>query len=596
MEKIKSIIKKALQKSFPKKKWDSFKIELEIPPSEQLGDIAFPCFSLAEKLNLSPNKIAQDLERNIQKGGIVKEVKTVGPYLNLFFNKKLFAAYILRIILQKKHRFGLSNIGQGKTIMVEYSSPNANKPQHLGHIRNNLIGMTISNLLEAIGYKVIRANLVNDRGIHICKSMLAYLKWGNGKTPESEGIKGDHFIGNFYVLFEKKHKEQVEQMKAEGKVERDLPESEVPTPLLQEARELLRKWEKGDPEVVALWKKMTDWVMKGFMETYNRMGVKFDKWYFESKTYKLGKEIVLEALKKGLCYQKPDGAIAIDLTKYGLDEKILLRADGTSVYITQDIGTAVSRFKEFNLNKLIYVVASEQEYHFKALFTILKLFGYKWAKNCYHLNYGMVHLPHGRMKSREGTVVDADDLMDELKQMALQRILSKNTKLSKNDLDKLADIIGLGALKFFILKISPQKDIKFDPASSLQIEGATGPYIQYTYARVNSVLKKAPKIYQDNSSKPDLGLLSCPEEFQIIKIMAQWPEVVMTSAQSYNPSYVCLFLLSLARAFNEFYQKYRVIDAKNKDLTLARLYLVKSVKIVLENGLKILGIEAPKKM
>lgn len=586
-------VRAAVERIFLLKDFSLEQLSLEEPPHEDLGDFALGCFPIARLLRKSPEQVASELQGGFSHSGLIKEVKAVGPYLNIYLDATTLSRQTCTAILEAGDFFGTTNIGTGTKVMVEYSSPNTNKPQHLGHVRNNLLGMAVSNILKAVGYTVIKANLVNDRGIHICKSMLAYQKWGKGKTPESEGIKGDHFVGSFYVLFEKEHYKQVQAMRADGTASPKLTDSEVPTPILQGAQELLRRWEDGDPEVITLWRTMNDWVLQGFKQTYQRIGAGFDKWYFESETYKLGRDIIFNALTQGKVYKRPDGATAIDLVPHGLREKVLLRADGTSVYITQDIGTAKLKFDDFGLDKSIYVVASEQDHHFQVLFKILEVFGFEWARNCYHLSYGMVNLPEGRMKSREGKVVDADDLMENLKTLARERIIEKQTRLSAEQVDELAEKVGLGALKFYILKVTPRRDTTFDPKSSLKIKDATGPYIQYTHARLASILKRSPL---QPSSKVDYSLLSEAEEKRIIKLLSSYPDVLVIAADAYNPAFICAYLLDLCRAFNDFYQKHQVINSGSEKLTEARLQIVKSMQVVVKNGLRLLGIEAPEEM
>jgi arginyl-tRNA synthetase len=470
--------------------------------------------------------------------------------------------------------------------MIEFSAPNTNKPQHLGHVRNNLLGDALAKILSAAGFKVVKANLVNDRGIHVAKSMLAYKLWGEGKTPQSEKVKSDHFVGDFYLLF--------------GKKEKDDPS------LLDKAQELVRKWEAGDSETLALWQRMNKWAIAGLKETYQKLGISFDKWYWESETYKLGKEFISKALKKGLCYRRDDGAVEIDLTAHGLDKKVLIRPDGTSVYVTQDLGLAKLKFDEFKLDKSIYVVGSEQDYHFKMLFKVLELFGFKWAKKCWHLSYGMVWLPEGRMKSREGQVVEADDIIHEMKKLAQSEILARDANISGQDLRERAGQIGLAALKFYLLKFTPQQALTFNPEESISFEGATGPYVQYAYARIQSIKKKFPISPLGRAQRAggnfqfpkevDYSVLGNQEEVALLKLLDQFPEEVAKSARDYNPARTATYLLNLAQMFNKFYHAHPVLQAKTEELKVVRLALINSVAIVLKNGLALLGIATPEKM
>ncbi len=606
-QQIQRALKNAISQAFPEYDWSSFSIELTRPPQVNLGDFAFHLMNLkniipgdtqdakAQRKAFQPMKKVQELAEALQELDVVDEVQIAGPYINIFVDAKKYPAEILHAILQDPSNYGHTNHGKDRRVMVEYSSPNTNKPQHIGHARNNVLGDTVSNLREAAGFEVVRANLVNDRGIHITKSMLAYQKWGEGKTPESENIKGDHFVGDFYVKFESEHKKQVEKMRENGEAGEDVDDSQVQTPLLQEAQKMLQLWEADDPEVMELWNTMTEWVMNGFRETYNRMGVTFDTYYFESNTYKLGRELVKQALENGAAHRKENGAVAMKFTdeESGEEiEKVLLRPDGTSVYMTQDLGTAEQKFEDLDLDESIYVVASEQDYHFKVLFKLLEMLGFAWADSCYHLSYGMVYLPEGKMKSREGTVVDADELMDTLHQMALERIQSKETRLSREEVHNLAEAIGLGALKFYIARVSPQKDINFDPKASLNVEEATGPYLQYTHARASSILEKAEKVDENRVAYEQLN---SPEERRLIHLLADYPGELHKAASGNNPATLCNYLLELGRSFNEFYQKHRVIG-ESSELAAARTQLVASTRAVLANGLGLLGIHAPHKM
>jgi len=573
LDSLKTAILEAIKTAYPGLGYEYEEINLDIPPDPKMGDFGFSCFELAKKIRDNPAKISNNLSEKIKPTKFIDKVCTSGPFLNFFLKNEIFISDIINHILFQKESYGRINLGNGKGIMIEYSAPNTNKPQHLGHVRNNTIGMALSNILEKAGFRVYRVNLVNDRGIHISKSMIAYKLWGNGKTPESEGKKGDHFVGDYYVLFEQKAKKD--------------------PVLLKEAQELLIKWENGDKDVVNLWRKMNNWVYEGFDETYRRLGCKFDKIYYESDTYKLGKDIVFKALKEGHCYKDSKGDIVIDLRDRGLEKKVLLRKDGTSVYITQDIGTTVMKFNDFNIERSIFVVASEQKYHFKVLFNVLDIFGYEWAKNCFHLGYGMVYLPEGKMKSREGKVVDADNLMDELHQLAKNEIMKRNRNIHGEELEKIAESIGIGAIKYFLLKVHPLKDIFFNPEESISFEGTTGPYVQYTHARISSVMRMGGNKINES---PDYSLMTTPEEIQLSKLLAKFPDIVFESASSYNISRVANYLFNVAKAFNKFYHDHSILNAGNKKLTAGRVNLCKASLIVLKEGLKLLGIEPLEKM
>jgi len=573
-EKIVKKIKSAVEKKFGHQFLENLNFELERTPDEKFGDLGWECFKLAKLVEKKPEDVAKILAEEIKPNEIIKEIKNFGPYLNFFLNKEKIFSTTLKEILKKKEKFASLNLGENKTILIEFSSPNTNKPQHLGHMRNNFLGASLANLFKNFGYRVIRANLINDRGIHIAKSMLAYQKWGEGKTPEDEKIKPDHFVGKFYTLFEEKVKE---------------------TPsLLDEARALLKKWEDGDQETLKLWQKMNAWAMEGFYQTYKSLGIEFDKWYYESETYKIGKKIVLEALNKNLCYKREDGAIEIDLSNYNLGKKVLIRADGTSVYITQDLGLAKLKYDEYKPDLSIYVVGSEQEHHFKVLFKVLEIFGFDWVKNCYHLSYGLVFLPSGRMKSREGTVIEIDDLLQEVKRIAKEEILKREKDISPKDLKERAEKIALASLKFFFLRFHPKENIYYDPDKEISFEGATGPYLLYTYARIYGILKKSG-VKKLNLGSINFSLLDEKEEIRILKLLFDFEEILKKATFSYNPSLLANYLLELAQAFNTFYHQHPVLTAE-ENLRLARIALIKSVAYVLKKGLNILGIEVIKRM
>ena len=550
-------------------KLDKNQIEsiIETPPDPKLGDFAFPTFSLAKIYKKNPNEIAQDLARKFEINKNITKIEVKGPYLNFFINRKELAKQTLTRILKEKEKYG-SEKKKKIQIMVEFCSPNTNKPLHLGHLRNIFIGQSISRIYEFLGYGVKRTCIVNDRGIHISKSILAYKKFGKGKQPDK---KPDKFVGEFYV----KYNQAVKQNLA----------------IEQEAQELLQKWEQGDKQTIKLWKMMNSWVYKGFEQTYKELGVKFDKLYYESQIYKKGKDIIMKGLKYGI-FKKEEGAIVAELEKYNLPNKVLIRADGTSIYMTQDIYLAEKKFADFPIKESIYVVGNEQNMHFKQLFKILELLGYKWAKHCHHLNYGMVYLPEGRMKSREGTVVDADDLIAEVRDLAKREITKRHKNLTKKELEKRAKAIGDGALRFFILKIDPYKDMVYNPEESISFEGETGPYIQYTHARIASILRKHKG---KTRQKINYSLLSEEIEENLIRQLSLFQDVINQTALHYKPSLLCRYLIELAQLFNEFYHKLPVLKAED-ELRNSRIALILATKQVIQMGLSLLEIQAPEQM
>ena len=539
---------------------------IEVPPDKLLGDYSLPCFDLAKKLKKSPMQISEEIRNKLPKSKYLKKTETKKGYLNFFIEEKELAEITLKNILKDRHRYGSANLGKKKLVMVEYSSPNTNKPLHLGYIRNNLIGMSLSNILGFLNYKVIRTSVVNDKGVHICKSMLAYSKWGNNKKPNK---KPDHFVGDFYVLFSQKEKEDPS--------------------LNEQAQNMLALWEKKDKKTLDLWKKMNSWVYKGFQETYDILGSKFDKVYYESQIYEKGKNTVINAYKKNI-FKEEDSAIMADLSSLKLPNKVLIRSDKTSLYITQDIYLAILKFKEYDLERSIYVVANEQGLHFKQLFAILSLLKFKHYKDCYHLSYGYVLLPTGKMKSREGAIVDADNLIREMVSLAKLE-LQKRHKLKEKELDERSFKIALGAIKFFFLKYETFKDIVFNPEESISFEGETGPYIQYTYARANSILRKAKKLPKKFNS----SLLNTPEEIDLLNILYKFPDYVEESAKNYKMSVIAHYLILLAQKFNEFYQKHQVINS-SIEIKNARLILVVSCRQVLWNAAKLLNIDMLEEM
>lgn len=479
----------------------------------------------------------------------------------------------------------------GQKVMVEYSSPNTNKPLHLGHIRNNLLGYSVAQILEAAGFEVVKANLVNDRGIHICKSMLAWQKWGNGETPESSGLKGDHLVGKYYVIFDKEYKKQIDELKAEGQTEEEAKKN---ASLIKEAQLMLLEWEQGNEGILSLWRTMNSWVYAGFELTYKQLGVDFDKYYYESNTYLLGKDIIDEGLAKGVFFKKEDGSVWIDLTDDGLDQKLVLRADGTSVYITQDLGTAQLKYNDFGMDRSIYVVGNEQDYHFKVLFLILQKLGKAGADSLYHLSYGMVDLPSGKMKSREGTVVDADDLMAEMETTAKEHTeaLGKVESFGEDEKAQLYHTIGMGALKYFLLKVDPKKRLLFDPNESVDFQGHTGPFIQYTHARIKSVLSRAGGHMEERI--PVTALAN--EERDLIVLLNQFPEVITQAADGYSPAVIANYVYELAKSYNKFYHEHSILQAEDEQLKQFRLQLSAASAKVIKKGMALLGIEVPERM
>lgn len=566
-------IAKAINIEHIKIKTDS--IIVENPPNPEMGDIAFPMFQFSKLLKKSPKEIAllcrDELLLYQGKEGDRGKPVAAGPYLNIKLNHPFVSETVISSIEKAKDEYGRGISLNNRRITIEFSCPNTNKPLHLGHLRNDAIGMSLSNIFKASGALVRKVNLINDRGIHICKSMLAYQKFADGNTPEKEGIKSDHFVGKYYVFFN-------------DWASKD-PTAEPA------AREMLKKWEQGNKEVLSLWRRMNTWAIEGIRKTYKTTGVEFDKIYFESETYKLGKEDVLKGLEKGVFYKEKDGSIWVDLTDYGLDKKVLLRSDGTSLYLTQDIGTAIQRYKDWPFDKLIYVVASEQNYHFKVLFKVLKMLGYPWADNLYHLAYGMVNLPEGKMKSREGKVVDADDLFIQLKNLAKKEIISKGRDSEITDLDKTAESIAIGALNYYLLQVSPYKDMIFIPEESISFTGNTGPYLQYMGARISSVLRKyyeGRNRYSGGVFNPEL--LNGKEEWELIKMLGYFPELVENAAGEKNPSLIAVYLYELAKHFSRFYHDNPILHNDERDLIETRIVLAKSVLQVLKNGLKLISV------
>jgi arginyl-tRNA synthetase len=566
-------------------------VEFQATRKEFEGDMTIVVFAFLRFVKGNPieigTKIGQYLKDNVDE---VADFNVVKGFLNLVIADSFFLNSFKTIF--ETQNFGIISPNPNeKAVMVEYSSPNTNKPLHLGHIRNNLLGYSVAEIIKASGKKVYKTQIINDRGIHICKSMLAWQRFGNNETPESSGLKGDKLVGNYYVAFDKAYKKEIAELIAKGKTEE---EAKKQAPILIEAQQMLLKWEAGDNEVVSLWKTMNEWVYVGFNETYKALGVDFDKNYYESNTYLLGKDVVADGLKKGVFYKKEDGSVWIDLTEEGLDEKIVLRSDGTAVYMTQDIGTAIERFKDFDLDELVYTVGNEQDYHFKVLFLILEKLGFGWAKNCYHLSYGMVDLPSGKMKSREGTVVDADDLMLEMTNTAreISQDLGKLEGYSTEEKEELYRTIGLGALKYYILKVDPKKRILFDPEESVDFAGNTGPFIQYTYARIQSILRKADFDYSKVSSEIDLH----EKERSLIKQIQQFPEVIQNAAKNHSPALIANYTYDLVKEYNSLYQTLPILGSDVENEKVIRTQLSKKVSEVIKTAFKLLGINVPERM
>ena len=571
-------------------------VEIQQTRKEFEGDYTLVLFPLLKHIKANPHEIGEKLGDYLSSHAlwegqpIVSGYNVVKGFLNLSICENYFLHFLHQIAPEKD--YGKKPITKDSpAVIVEYSSPNTNKPLHLGHIRNNLLGFSIAKIIEATGKKVYKTQIINDRGIHICKSMIAWQLFGKGETPESTREKGDKLVGKYYVLFDKAYKEEIAGLISEGKTKE---EAEREAPIFLKAQEMLRLWEQGDPETLALWRQMNQWVYDGFEVTYHNLGVSFDRNYYESETYLLGKDIVQRGLDKGVFYRKEDGSVWIDLTSEGLDEKLVLRSDGTSVYITQDLGTATKRIEEDfpKVEGMIYTVGNEQDYHFKVLFLILQKLGYTWAKNLYHLSYGMVELPNGKMKSREGTVVDADDLMEEMVQVAqeLSQELGKLEGYSDQQKEQLYRVIGLGALKYYILKVDPKKKIAFNPQESIDFQGNTGPFIQYTYARIQSILRRA-----ETCQLPKSVSLH-PKEKELIKLLSLFPEVVQNAADTYSPALIANYVYDLVKEFNSFYQNVSILGEEDTDKRSLRVHLSRKVGEVIAIGFDLLGIEVPERM
>ena len=567
-------------------------IEIQLTRKEFEGDYTLVLFPLLKLIKAKPEQIGEVLGSYLTKHvAEVTAYNVVKGFLNLSIADSYFLSFFGEIAAQD--RYGTTPVtAESPAMIVEYSSPNTNKPLHLGHIRNNLLGFAMAKILEATGKRVYKTQIINDRGIHICKSMVAWQRFGKGETPESTGMKGDKLVGKYYVLFDKAYKEEIAQLTAEGK-SKEVAEREAP--IFLEAQQMLRLWEQGDADTLALWKQMNQWVYDGFEVTYRNLGVSFDRNYYESETYLLGKDIVQRGLEQGVFYRKEDGSVWIDLTADGLDEKLVLRSDGTSVYITQDFGTAIKRIEEDfpKVEGMIYTVGNEQDYHFKVLFLILQKLGFAWAKNLYHLSYGMVELPNGKMKSREGTVVDADDLMEEMVQVAeeLSQELGKLDGYTQQQKQQLYRVIGLGALKYYILKVDPKKKIAFNPQESIDFQGNTGPFIQYTYARIQSILRKAGEL----PALPTTGELHAKER-ELIKQLSLFASVVQQAADTYSPALIANYVYELVKEFNSFYQNVSILGEEDPIKRALRIHLSRKVGEVIATGFDLLGIEVPERM
>ncbi len=583
---------------------DAGQVQVQQTRSEFEGQLTVVVFPLLRATKKSPEQTGEEIGTYLKDNmkGVVDGYNVVKGFLNLVISSENWVDMLNAI--NAEDNYGFTPVtDESPLTMIEYSSPNTNKPLHLGHVRNNLLGSSLARIVEANGNKVVKTNIVNDRGIHICKSMLAWLKYGNGETPESSGKKGDHLIGDYYVAFDKHYKEQCKQLEvqytAEGMSEEDAAQkAKQEAPLIKEAHEMLVKWENNDPEVRALWKKMNSWVYAGFDETYKAMGVSFDKIYYESETYLEGKKTVLEGLDKGLFYRRPDNSVWADLTKDGLDEKLLLRSDGTSVYMTQDIGTAKLRFQDYPIDKMVYVVGNEQNYHFQVLSILLDRLGFRWGKDLVHFSYGMVELPNGKMKSREGTVVDADELIDKMVSDAynISKEMGKNSDIDEAEAREIARKVGLGALKYFILKVDARKNMLFNPAESIDFNGNTGPFIQYTYARICSILRKVGESGTVIPQTMTPGVQLAEKEVGLVQKLNDFPAVVKDAGKNYNPSTIANYCYELTKEYNQFYHDFSILKEGDEDKKLFRIILSKTVAKILKEGMGLLGIEMPERM
>jgi arginyl-tRNA synthetase len=569
-------------------------VEITLTRKDQNGDFTIMVFPMLRHIKGNPAAIGEQIGTYLKENtDLITDIEVIKGFLNISVSSIAFLTDFNRILNEEK--YGTTEVNTTQPgVMVEYSSPNTNKPLHLGHVRNNLLGFSVANIIKATGRKVNKTQIINDRGIHICKSMLAWEQYGNGETPESTGLKGDKLVGNYYVKFDQEYKKEIAVLISKGKTEE---EAKKEAPSLMAAQQMLQKWEKGDAEVVALWEKMNAWVYDGFKTTYNNLGVDFDSLYYESNTYLLGKDVVQQGLDKGVFEKDPDGSVWIDLTEDGLDRKIVLRSDGTAVYMTQDIGTAIQRVKDHDINSMVYTVGNEQDYHFKVLFLILQKLGFDWAENLYHLSYGMVELPSGKMKSREGTVVDADELMEEMTSTAkaIAQEQGKLEGLSEQEKERLYDMIGLGALKYFMLKVDPKRSMLFDPVESVDFQGNTGPFIQYTHARIKSILQKTG--FDSSKLNSAINLELTDKDKAVIMSLQQFPEVIQSAADKYSPALIANYVYELVKEFNSFYQNVpKIVEEENADLKQFRLLLCYKTAAVVKSACALLGIEVPEQM
>ncbi len=587
-------IKEAVRKLYNGEVTDEL-IQIQETRKDFKGDFTIVVFPLLRFSKNTPEKTAGTIGKHLMDSfPSISGFNVIKGFLNLEISDKWWVDYLAGMVSDKDLMIKCHS-EKPETILVEYSSPNTNKPLHLGHVRNNLLGFSLYRILSACGHTVIRTNIVNDRGIHICKSMLAWQKFGMGETPESSGMKGDHLVGTYYVLFEKEYRKQADDLISGGM---DPAEAKNNAPLMKEAREMLLKWEAGDPDTIDLWKMMNSWVYAGFDETYKRLGVDFDKIYYESDTYKLGRDLVYDALEKGLLSKNGDNSIWVDLTAEGLDQKLLLRSDGTAVYMTQDIGTAALRYEEHKFNRCIYVVGNEQNYHFQVLKAVLKKMGYPWSDGLFHFSYGMVELPEGKMKSREGIVVDADDLITEMtetaKEVSLE--LGKLSDYSDEESHEIFRMIGMGALKYFILKVDPRKNMTFNPAESIDFNGNTGPFIQYTYARIRSVFRKAGQMKVSVSASFNPDVKAGPKEIQLIRLLRRFTATVIEAANGYSPAIIANYCYELAREYNQFYHDFSILGEPDPSVRDLRLVISEVTGRILKQGMDLLGIEMPERM
>lgn len=569
-------------------------VEITLTRKDQNGDYTIMVFPMLRHIKGNPAAIGEQIGIYLKEHtDLITDIEVIKGFLNISVSSKAFLTDFNRIL--SKEKYGTVEVDASQPgVMVEYSSPNTNKPLHLGHVRNNLLGYSVASIIKATGRKVNKTQIINDRGIHICKSMLAWEQYANGETPESTGLKGDQLVGNYYVKFDQEYKKEIAVLISKGKTEE---EAKKEAPSLLAAQQMLQKWEQGDAEVVALWEKMNSWVYDGFKTTYHNLGVDFDSLYYESNTYLLGKDIVQQGLDKGVFEKDPDGSVWIDLTEDGLDRKIVLRSDGTSVYMTQDIGTAIQRVKDHDINSMVYTVGNEQDYHFKVLFLILKKLGFDWAENLFHLSYGMVELPSGKMKSREGTVVDADELMEEMTSTAkaIAQEQGKLEGLSEQEKERLYNMIGLGALKYFMLKVDPKRSMLFDPVESVDFQGNTGPFIQYTHARIQSILHKSE--FDSGKLKSATNLELTDKDTAVIMSLQQFPEVIQSAADKYSPALIANYVYELVKEFNSFYQNVpKIVEEENADFKQFRLLLCYKTAAVVKSACALLGIEVPEQM